>query len=72
MDQQSRDLYGLFLSYVQVEGHRNILKLICRLLDFIWYKAFLKNKNRPETSLLVSPSHILHAFFFKKCFSSYI
>ena len=72
MDQQSRDLYGLFLSYVQVEGHRNILKIICRPLDFIWYKAFLKNKNRSETSLLVSPSHILHVFFFKKCFSSYI
>ena len=60
VDQQSKVLYSLhvqhvqFLLYVQVEGYRNILKLRCRPIALASYKAFLKNKNRSATSLLLS------------------
>ena len=40
----------------------NILKLSCRPIDFTSYKAFLKHKKRPETSLPASFS----AWFLKK------
>ena len=39
--------------WIQVEDCQNMLKLSCRPLAFISYKAFLKNKKRPGTSLLV-------------------
>ena len=38
----------------QVEGYRNILKLSCRSLSFISYKAFVKNKKRSGTTLCAS------------------
>ena len=51
-----------FFIVSQVEGHRNILKLNCRPLAFTSSKAFLKNKKRSGTILLVSFS----AWFLKK------
>ena len=39
----------------QVEGYRNVLKLSCRPLAFVLYKAFLKkNKKRSGASLPAS------------------
>ena len=38
----------------QVQRYRNILKLSSRPLAFTSYKAFLKNKRRPKTSLVAS------------------
>ena len=52
----------------QVVGYRNILKLICKLLPFTSYKAFLKNKKRSGTSLSCL---ILCIIFKEKCFSCY-
>ena len=49
--QQSKVLYSLFLLYAQIEAYRNILKLRCRPLLFISFKAFSKNKKRSGTSL---------------------
>ena len=46
----------------QVEGYQNILKLSCRLLRFISYKTFWKNKKRSRTSL---PA-LFSAWFLKK------
>ena len=44
--------YSIFcFYYIQVEGYHNILKLHCKRLAFISYKAFLKNKDRFQTSL---------------------
>ena len=34
-----------------VEDKKNLLKLSFRLLTFTWYKAFLKKKNKPGSSL---------------------
>ena len=39
---------------VQVEVYQNILKLRYWLLTFTFYKAFLKNKKKPGTSLPAS------------------
>ena len=44
LDQQSKLLYSLFLLYVQGKGYRNILKLSCIPLDFIFYKTFFKKQ----------------------------
>ena len=60
VEQQSKDLYSLFLfTYIvcQVKGYRNILKLNCKALTFTSYKAFLKNKKRSGTSLPTSLSN---------------
>ena len=38
----------------RVEDYRNMLKLTCRPLALTSYKAFLKNKERSETSLPAS------------------
>ena len=38
----------------QVEDYQNMLKLGCRLLAFISYKAFLRTKKKFGTSLLAS------------------
>ena len=55
---ESKILWSLFLLYAQVVGYQNILKLSCRPLAFISYKAFfLKRKRGLE---LVSLSHFLH------------
>ena len=51
LDQQPKISYSLFLLYVQVEVHQNILKLTCWSLTFTLYKAFLKGKKGPGTSL---------------------
>ena len=59
LDQQFEILYNIFLRYIQVEDYRNILKLTCWLLAFISYQAFLKNKKRSETNLLVFLSTLL-------------
>ena len=42
------------LTACQVEDYRNMLKLSCRQLVFVSYKAFLKNKKRSGTSLPAS------------------
>ena len=49
--QQSKVLYSLFLFYAQIESYRNIMKLRCRPLLFISFKAFSKNKKRSGNSL---------------------
>ena len=59
LDQQSKTLYNLFLMYTKLKtilklNCRTILKLNCRALNFTSYKAFLKDKNRSETSLSAS------------------
>ena len=46
----------------KAEDYRDILKLSCKLLAFIAYKAFLKNKKRSGTSFTASFS----AYFLKK------
>ena len=42
--------YTVYFNCSQVEGYRNILKLSCRPLAFILYKAFSKNKKSSKTS----------------------
>ena len=46
LNQQFKVLYSLLLLNVQVEGYQSTLKLSCRPLAFISYKASLKNKKR--------------------------
>ena len=46
LDQQYEFLYILFLLYVQIEGHRNILKLTCRTLAFTFFR---KQKEIPAS-----------------------
>ena len=64
--QQSKVLNGLFLLYAQIEGCRNILKLRCRPLLFVSFKAFSKNKKRSGTSLPL----IFAALFLRKAYIS--
>ena len=54
MDQQSEFSYSLFLWYVQVEGCKNILKLMYQPLAFTSNKAFLKNRKRSGTNFSAS------------------
>ena len=53
MDQKSEVLQFAFI-VCQVEDYRNILKLSCRQIAFISYKAILKNKKWSGTSLPAS------------------
>ena len=48
IDQRS---YSFLKFYVQVEDYQNILKLRCKPLAFISYKAFLKSKKRSGSSV---------------------
>ena len=50
LDQQSKVLYSWFLLYAKLRSIEIYWKLSCRPLDFISYKAFLKNKKRSRTS----------------------
>ena len=59
---QSERLYSLFILYIQIEDHQNIVKLRCLASAFISYKVFTKIKMRPGTSLPSSFS----AWFLKK------
>ena len=54
LDQYPKVLHRLFLNVGQIEGYLNILKLSCKVHDFISYKAFLKIKKRSGTSLPAS------------------
>ena len=62
LDQQIEVLWRLFLLYVKVKVYQNILKLRYWQLDFTSYKAFVENKKKSGTSLLISFS----AWSFKK------
>ena len=46
LDQQFKVLYSLLLLNSKSKGYRNTLKLSCRPLAFISYKASLKNRKR--------------------------
>ena len=54
----SGSIVKIFMQFVffvyQVYSYQNILKLSCRPLAFISYKAFSKKKKRPKTSLPAS------------------
>ena len=52
----SLKFYTLCFIVCQVEGYQHILKLSCKPLAFTSYKAYLKNKKRPGTSLPASVS----------------
>ena len=70
LDQQSELLCSFFLLCAQVEDSQNIVKLRCWPLASSSYKASLKNKKTPGTSLHASFSawflnkHISHATFY--------
>ena len=52
--QESEILYSLFLWYIQVKEHQNILKLTYAISLLYLITAFLKNKKRSGTSLSAS------------------
>ena len=51
LDQNSKVSYSFVFIVCHVKAHRNILKLSCRPLALISYKAFLKSKAGSATSL---------------------
>ena len=62
IEHTSGSIFQSFIKFAfvlcQVEGYPNIMKLICRLLDFTWYKAFFKNQKVVWN--FASLSHVLH------------
>ena len=70
-DEQSKVLYSSFLLYAKIEGYRTILKLSCRPVACVSYKAFSKNKKRFWNSFHASFSawflkkNISHVIFYK-------